>query len=106
MKIDVKGYEAPVLEGADETLKRKMLHSVIMELNGSGARYGFDESKILELMFDYGFKTYSYNPINRTLIKVDGKNLKSGNTLFIRDFSFVSERLKTAPMISISGRQF
>ena len=41
MKIDVEGYETPVLEGALETLKKQTLHSVIMELNGSGSRFGF-----------------------------------------------------------------
>jgi len=77
-----------------------------MELNGSGDRYGYDESKILDMMFDYDFKTYSYNPMDRTLINLEGKNLNSGNTLFIRDKSFVEERLKTAPMVFIHGRQF
>ncbi|MBU4033984.1 MAG: FkbM family methyltransferase, partial [Proteobacteria bacterium] len=38
MKIDVEGYEAPMLEGADNTLRNKELCCVIMELNGSGKR--------------------------------------------------------------------
>ena len=63
----------PVLEGAQDTLKKETLHSVILELNGSGSRYGYDESQILEMMFDHGFKTYSYNPLNRTLINLEGK---------------------------------
>ncbi len=74
IKIDVEGFETPVLEGAHETLQKQTLHSVIMELNGSGSRYGFDESQILELMKDYGFETYSYNPFERTLINLEGKN--------------------------------
>jgi len=105
-KIDVEGYETPVLEGAQETLKKKTLHSVIMELNGSGNRYGYDESQILELMFDYGFKTYSYNPLDRTLINLEGKNLNSGNTLFIRNKHLVEERLRGAAKILIHGRKF
>ena len=106
MKIDVEGFETPVLEGASETLKKQSLHSVIMELNGSCNRYGFDESRILEMMFDYRFKTYSYNPLDRTLKNLQGKNLKSGNTLFIRDESFVMDRLKSSPKINIHGKQF
>ena len=104
-KIDVEGYETPVLEGAQETLKNKTLHSVIMELNGSGSRYGYDESRILELMFDHEFKTYSYNPMNRTLINLKGKNLGSGNTLFIRDESFVLEKIRNSPKVTINGKQ-
>ena len=106
MKIDVEGYETPVLKGAIETLKKQTLHSVIMELNGSGSHYGFDESKILEIMFDHGFRTYSYNPLDRSLINLQGKNLNSGNTLFIRDESFVLDRLKNSPKVTIHGKQF
>ena len=106
MKIDVEGYEIPVLEGASEILKRRTLHSLIIELNGSGDRYGFDESRILEMLFDHGFRTYSYNPLDRILVKLQGKNLQSDNTLFIRNDSFVLDRLKTSPKITIHGKQF
>ena len=106
MKIDVEGYETPVLKGALETLNKKTLKSVIMELNGSGNRYGFDESQILEMMFDYGFNTYSYNPFERILVNLQGKNLDSGNTLFIRDKEYVLDRLNSSPKITIHGKQF
>lgn len=106
IKIDVEGYETPVLEGAPEILKNQTLHAVIMELNGSGSRYGFDESKILELMLSHGFDTYSYNPLSRELIGLEGKNLNLGNTLFVRSKSFVEERLRTSPKATVHGRQF
>jgi len=108
IKIDVEGYENSVLEGAIETLKKKTLYAVIMELNGQGSRYGFDESRILQMMFDSGFQTYSYNPFDRILINLQGKNLTSDNTLFIRkeSLSLVLEKLKSSPMITVHGKQF
>ena len=103
IKIDTEGFETEVLEGALEILKKPSLHSVIMELNESGGRYGFDETRILEIMTSHGFKTYSYDPFNRKLNKLAGKNLNSGNTIFIRDEDAVLEKLKTSPNILING---
>jgi len=105
-KIDVEGYETPVLEGAQNTLDKASLHSVIMELNGSGNRYGHDESRILELMADHRFKTYSYDPLDRKLIELKGKNVASGNTIFIRDLSVVAERIASAGKVRILGKEF
>jgi len=101
IKIDVEGYETPALEGATHTLRSPSLKVVIMELNGSGSRYGYDEAKILELMLDLGFESFSYDPFRRILTNLKGKNLSSGNTLFLRDHQFVCDRLDSAPKIVI-----
>jgi FkbM family methyltransferase len=106
VKIDVEGYETPALEGAHQVLSSSSLHSVIMELNGSGERYGYDESRIMRMMSDFGFKTYSYDPLNRNLSDLGGKNLASGNTLFVRNLDLVAERVATAAKVSIFGREF
>jgi FkbM family methyltransferase len=106
MKIDVEGFEARVLEGAVNTLKKDTLNAVIIELNGSGSRYGFDESEIVRSMLHSGFKAYSYHPMERTLSSLDGKNKSSGNTLFVRNESAVMERLRTAPKVFVNGRCF
>lgn len=106
IKIDVEGYETPVLAGAQRILENSALKAVIMELNGSGRRYGFDESKILELMLSHGFQTYSYNPLTRKLINLKGKNSDSGNTLFVRNKSVVEDRLSVASKVTINGQSF
>jgi len=103
MKIDVEGYETPALEGAENTLKNEELCAVIMELNGSGNRYGYDESKIISMMSTYGFETYSYEPFERTLINLKGKNLTEGNTIFIRNMDRILERINAAPKIDVHG---
>jgi FkbM family methyltransferase len=101
IKIDVEGYEKPALEGAKNILANNELCCVIMELNGSGDRYGYDESKIWSMMLDYRFRAYSYNPLERKLVKLSDKNIDEGNTIFIRDVKRVQERIERAPFIKI-----
>lgn len=103
IKLDVEGYEVPVLEGARKTLGNPALQAVIMELNGSGGRYGFDESSLLLTLTDAGFKPFSYDPLERKLAVLEGKNGQEGNTLFIRDETWVQARLATAPIFEVLG---
>ena len=103
IKIDVEGFEAQVISGAHMVLSNESLHSVVMELNGSESRYGFSEEKLLKTMLDYGFSTYSYEPFSRGLTSLEGKNNQSGNTLFIRNESAISRRLKVAPKIKVGN---
>ncbi|MGE0188365.1 MAG: FkbM family methyltransferase [Steroidobacteraceae bacterium] len=105
IKIDVEGYEIPVIEGAQRTLGNPFLKSVIMELNGSGSRYGYDEEDILRTMLRYGFEPYSYEPFSRKLIYLNGKNQASGNTIFVRDTALVNERVRSAQRIKINGME-
>lgn len=103
MKMDVEGYESPALQGAKHLLNNDALCVVIVELNGSGDRYGYDESEILELMASYGFQTYSYEPFERALVSLAGKNSTNGNTIFVRNVELVSHRLSTAQKFTVHG---
>jgi FkbM family methyltransferase len=46
LKIDVEGFESEVLNGASHTLADENLKAIIIELNGSGTRYNYNESAI------------------------------------------------------------
>ena len=101
IKIDVEGYEAPVLKGAQNLLDRDSLHSVIIELNGSGSRYGHEDDDILNAMRAHGFSTFSYDPVARELTPLDGKKNPSGNTLFVRDVDAILKKIKSATKIRV-----
>jgi len=103
MKIDVEGYEKFVLNGGQQTLKNENLHSVIMELNGSGTRYGVDENDIIAMMRDYGFDIYRYEPFSRELIPLGAKCMESNNTIFVRNLEKVLDNIKKARQIEICG---
>jgi FkbM family methyltransferase len=96
IKIDVEGFETNVIKGASKVLSNPTLLAVLMELNGSGQRYGFDESELHHVMLGYGFKTYRYLPFERALISLDGKNYESGNTLYLREIDEIRNRVTSS----------
>jgi len=104
IKIDVEGFETNVIEGSTATLSRDSLLAVVMELNGSGSRYGFDEAALHRKMLACNFQSFTYSPFDRKLISLEGKNRASGNTIYIKDEPQVRNRLESARAFSVNGR--
>ncbi|RPI95344.1 MAG: FkbM family methyltransferase [Chloroflexi bacterium] len=105
IKIDVEGLETLVINGMLCTLGNPSLHSVIVELNGSGAHYGFDDQGIVEKMREFGFRMYSYEPFSRTITPISAKNPDSSNTLFLRHEDFIRQRLASAPSFRVGSHE-
>lgn len=104
LKIDVEGYETEVLAGAERTLTNPALRALILELNGSGHRYGFDEDAIRRQLGNLGFTACSYHPFERALTPLT-ESAVGGNTLFVRDQKFIETRLRIAPAFRVLDRQ-
>lgn len=105
VKIDVEGFETEVLSGAHRVLKSRDTHALIMELNGSGTRYGYSDEQLLHKMKEYDFGTYRYDPFERKLVSLEGKSSGTGNTLFVRNIEFVAERLASATPFVVRGQR-
>ena len=105
VKIDVEGYETEVVSGADRVLSRDELFAVIMELNGAGAAYGFDEAALHRRMLDRGFRTFSYLPFDRRLVEVSREGSSAVNVIYVRNLKLVTERVRTARAFSVLGRE-
>lgn len=99
LKIDVEGFETEVIKGACNTLTQNGLKAIIIELNGSGARYNYDEKQIHQTLINLDFKPFQYNPKERTLTSIDKFGVH--NTIYIRDLNFVEQRLMTASKLKI-----
>ena len=95
LKIDVEGFENEVIEGSDQFLRNDQLQAIIIELNGSGQRYGFDEEKIHQKIVSYGFTPCLYDPMKRTITPTTTKN-KKDNTLYLKDIKGAQQRVNAS----------
>jgi FkbM family methyltransferase len=102
LKIDVEGFETEVLGGATASLRAENLAAVMLELNGSGARYDYDEAAIHYKMLNAGFKPYRYEPFQRIVTEVEMAN-STGNTLYLRGIERVRQRVRQAPNFLVKG---
>jgi FkbM family methyltransferase len=103
IKIDVEGFETEVLNGADTLLEDTILKAIIIELNGSGDRYGYDENQIHEKLLANGFKPYTYDPFERNIDEL--QKFGAFNTIYLRDLEFIKGRLKNAPTFKIFNQE-
>jgi hypothetical protein len=103
IKIDVEGYESQVINGAEKTLVNQTLKAIIIELNGLGSRYGFDDENIHLKLLEYGFKPYYYNPKVKELKSL--KTFGNNNTLYLRDLNFIEERIKSSKRIKVGVKE-
>jgi FkbM family methyltransferase len=101
VKIDVEGFEAHVLAGADSTLRRSGVLALLLELNGSGTRYGFDEDELHAKVLQYGFVPARYEPLSRKLSAVDSDRNPAGNTLYVRNIEALQARVASAPRFAV-----
>ncbi|HXB59661.1 MAG TPA: FkbM family methyltransferase, partial [Candidatus Acidoferrales bacterium] len=96
LNIDVEGFETEVFAGAANTLKSPQLRAILIEKNGSGARYGFDENILHDEIRRHGFVPCNYKPFERQLIS--WQEGASENIIYVRDVAAANERLRgTAP---------
>jgi FkbM family methyltransferase len=99
LKVDVEGFETEVFGGAENTLKNRALQAIIIERNGSGNRYGYDEAALHEHIRRHDFQPCSYLPFTRQLRPLT--DAEAGNIIYLRDPAAAEERLRSAPAFTL-----
>jgi hypothetical protein len=104
-KIDVEGWEAAVVEGGKDTvLSRTRPTALLLELDGSGARYGFDDDAVHKNLLHKGFTPVEYDPRQRQITQ-RSRRQEEGNTLYVNDMDIFSQRVRQSKTYSVLGRQ-
>jgi FkbM family methyltransferase len=93
IKMDVESYEEEVLKGAEGVLKRQCLKCLTLETVTPA---------VSEMLQKAGFQRAYYDPFTRRIDRQPA-DLLSNNSIFIRDWLFVAERLETARSIHVLG---
>lgn len=96
LKIDVEGFEGKVIRGAKSILSSGSVIAMIIELNGRGTEYGDTIEEVHRLISSHGFISVAYEPKTRTLVRLDGTNKYSGNTLYVKNFEQAQELIRTS----------
>ena len=105
--IDVEGFETSVLAGGATTMRSEALRCVLIELNGSGRRFGVADEAIHAQMRAFGFAPARYDVLARsiTALPADSWNRGGGNTLYVRDIGECWERVRSATRFRLVNRE-
>lgn len=101
-KIDVEGYEHPLLTGAEQLISTT-LQAIIIELNESGREYGYSDALVHSLIVSRGFAPYRYDPKTRELSERGEMNHDALNTIYIKRSAVgaVRERVMLAAPVDL-----
>ena len=104
LKVDVEGFEHDVLQGAKSVLESPGLNVVMLELRNHGARYGYNENEIHDMMYDYGFTATVYEPFERKFRtwKRESES-KLGDVLYVRDMDLATARVQESKSFRVKG---
>lgn len=94
IKMDVEGFEAEVLKGAKETLRKKSLLAIETETS---------DSEVIASLIQAGFEPVYYDPALRKVSR-EPLRLSASNALYVRDCSHVQRRVSEAPVRTIIGK--
>jgi hypothetical protein len=93
-----KSLRVAYLTAADENiLSSPNTSALIIELNGSSEEFGYSNKDIHNKLISLKFQPVAYEPISRSLIKLNDFNKNGGNTIYVKNIELILERCRVAP---------
>jgi len=92
LKIDVEGYEPLIFENANETLKKKELKVIIIELRGHSKKYQRNDDFCRKILIKNGFEKIFYDPLNKRF--VNKELYKQANEIYVKDREEIINKIK------------
>ena len=93
VKIDTEGFETSVLAGSRALLDCDPGPVWVVEVNGSGARYGTEDSALIRIFLQRGYEAFRYLALENRIIPYDGSIAWQGNVIFARRLGQIRARL-------------
>jgi len=93
IKVDVEGYEEPVVRGSLSLIRSGFPLVWQLELGNLSAHYGYSERSIAGILSGNGYEFYRYDPQKEVLVPV-GDSRTEDNVLAVRDLKQVNARLR------------
>jgi FkbM family methyltransferase len=106
IKLDTEGFELNVLRGGARVFGNRNLLALIVELNGSGDRYGTSDEAVHGEIMRFGFAPYRYDPTTRQLSALKTFNRDSLNTLYVRDPDVALQIVAAGRKVRVRAREF
>ncbi len=103
VKVDVEGYEAAVVEGAEAVLRSPDLLGLLLEMTPQATRYGFDDRGLHAHLLSLGLTAHDYDLQTRAL-RPRADPIRRGNMLYLRDAEAVRLRVSTAAPLRVLDR--
>jgi FkbM family methyltransferase len=93
-KLDVEGFELPLLKGAYNLLANHQIEVLILEINGASHRYGISAEDIVSYLKSLGYTSFSYQFDTNQLTPIDNG---WDDVLFISDRHLEKVRSRLHP---------
>lgn len=100
VKMDVEGFEEDVIAGATKAFADPCLMGILVEENGSEARYG-RTADMKAILAGHGFAAFKYDPFKRHLFPAGECPDGDGNVLYLRDVDQAQSRVSGAKKFRI-----